>query len=68
MSRGGVVRILIVTRRRTLDLSIDRTEDSAPNDQPRGDVYSSTERADDYADPELDARRFTGFWPVRGGQ
>ena len=62
---GGDVRILIVTKRRTVDLSVEPTGHPAPDPiEPRGDVYASTERAPDYADPELDARRPVGFHPT----
>lgn len=54
------MRILIVTKRRHLDLEFG-PNDADDEAQPRGDVYASTERAHEQAAPELDARRGIGF-------
>ena len=51
------MRLLIQTRKRTLDVSLTRTEvHSEPPEEPqsRGDVYASTERS--YADEPAELR------------
>ena len=48
------MRILVQTRKRTWSFTVERTEPDEPDDhQPRGDVYSTTERADDDGMPEM---------------
>ena len=57
------MRILIQTRRRHLDIEWAHNADEEPVHEvhPQGDVYTSTERARDTAQPEMDARRPIGF-------